>query len=261
MSVALVLDYRKTAKIALNVLVGSLETDERTKDVPVVFATRDLEGAIRARVEAGSERVLVCWSFYSPDAPERFAALARVKEAVSDPRVLHVAGGVHATAEPLATLRAGFDLVATGEGEKTIRAVVRALLDGGDPRSVAGVVSERGARGKGEAIALDDFPPFAPAHDRLGPIEITRGCIYACRFCQTPSMNRARFRHRSLENVKRWVSYLASRGFHDYRFLTPTSFSYGTQDETPDLAALEGLLASVRAIVGPRARVFYGTFP
>ena len=31
-------------------------------------------------------------------------------------------------------------------------------------------------------------------------LEITRGCVYACSFCQTPFMFKARFRHRSVGN-------------------------------------------------------------
>ncbi|HZV02141.1 MAG TPA: TIGR04013 family B12-binding domain/radical SAM domain-containing protein [Planctomycetota bacterium] len=255
MSVSLVLDYRKTGKVALNVLVGSLEADPELADTPVVFETRDLARAIEARLAAGDERVLVAWSFYSPDFPRQAEALARIRQEIDDPRILHVAGGVHATAEPRATQAAGFDLVATGEGEETIRALVRALRRGEDPGQVKGIAT------RAEPVRLDDFPPFAPRHNRLGPIEITRGCIYACRFCQTPSMNKARFRHRSLENVRHWVELLARRGFRDYRFISPTSFSYGTSSTEPDLGAIESLLAMVRGIVGPEARVFYGTFP
>jgi hypothetical protein len=39
------------------------------------------------------------------------------------------------------------------------------------------------------------------AWERYDPIEITRGCIHACRFGQTPDLYKARFRHRSVANV------------------------------------------------------------
>ena len=44
--------------------------------------------------------------------------------------MLHVADGVHATAEPQHVLDCGWDLAAIGEGEATILALVRALRDG-----------------------------------------------------------------------------------------------------------------------------------
>lgn len=43
------------------------------------------------------------------------------------PSSLIVAGGAHATVEPIETLRAGADLVVCGEGEQSIQAIVEAL--------------------------------------------------------------------------------------------------------------------------------------
>jgi B12-binding domain/radical SAM domain protein len=263
---SLVLDYQRTAKTAFNVLAGTLAQEAETRAVPVHFVTRgrSLAVAVADALER-SERVLVLRSFYSPEQDRVFAARALERTAPPDARVLHIAGGVHATAEPRATLEAGFDLVAVGEGERTILDLVRALVAGDDPRRVRGIASLDGgalrSNGKGEAVDLNAFPPFALEHGRIGPIEITRGCIYACKFCQTPSMNRARFRHRTVENVQFWVRKLKEQRVRDYRFVTPTSLSYGTQDTTPCLEAVERLLASVREIVGREARVFFGTFP
>jgi B12-binding domain/radical SAM domain protein len=267
-SLEIVFDYRETAKFAFNALAGALETDGETAAVPVAFVGRraSLAGALEAAL-GRAERVLCCWSFFSPGFPAAAARLAAVRAAAPDPRVLHVAGGVQATAEPVETLRGGFDLAAVGEGERIIVDLVRAILAGADPREVEGIASLDPAtgllrlRGRGEAVDLDRWPPFAPAHGRIGPIELTRGCIYACRFCQTPFMNRARFRHRSIDEVRRWVRVQKERGFRDYRFITPTSLSYGTAGEEPALDRVEALLAAVRAIVGPEGRVYYGTFP
>lgn len=280
--VAVVWAYRRTGKFAFHVLTGALETDARTKDVPIEFANGvdAVVTAITASLANGASRVLVGWSFYSPDAAEMTAELHAVKARVVDPRVVHVCGGVHATAEPEATLRSGFDLVAVGEGEQLVRELVVCLQSGGDATTLPGIASLRDAHpsraseagvlvpdgtlrknGRADRIALDDFPPFGPDHDRFGPIEITRGCIYACRFCQTPYFAGAAFRHRSVENVRHWVRYLVGRGFRDLRFLTPTSLSYGTRTAEPDLAAVEHLLATVRAEIGPERRLWFGTFP
>ena len=264
--VTVVWAYRRTGKFAFHVLTGSLEADPRTAGVPIEFGNgvEAVVAAIRQALARGS-RVLVGWSFYSPDFAALTKELRAVKARLDDPRVLHVAGGVHATAEPEATLRAGFDLVATGEGEAMVRELVLALADGGDARSVGGIAALEAGRlqrhGRAARIALDEFPPFGPAHDRFGPIEITRGCIYACRFCQTPYFAGASFRHRSVENVRHWVAYLVGRGFRDFRFLTPTSLSYGAKAAEPDLAAVEALLAAVREEIGPQRRLWFGTFP
>lgn len=260
--------YRRTGKFALHTLTGALETDARTAAVPITFANGvdAVVTAVQQALARGAARVLVGWSFYSPDFGLMTAELRQVREQVVDARVVHVAGGVHASAEPEATLRAGWDLVAIGEGERLVRDLVRCLDDGGDLRSVPGIASlgsdgHLRRRGRAERIVLDDFPPFGPAHDRFGPIEITRGCIYACRFCQTPYFAGAAFRHRSVANVRHWVRYLVGRGFRDFRFLTPTSLSYGSNGPAPDLGAVEALLAGVREEIGPSRRLWFGTFP
>ncbi|HQR54289.1 MAG TPA: hypothetical protein PLZ79_13555, partial [Burkholderiales bacterium] len=106
--------YRRTGKFAFHVLTGALETDARTANVPIEFANGvDAVVAAITRALAGpAARVLVGWSFYSPDAAAMTAELQAVKARSADPRVVHVCGGVHATAEPEATLRAGWDLLA-----------------------------------------------------------------------------------------------------------------------------------------------------
>lgn len=259
--------YRRTGKFAFHVLTGALDTDARTRGLPVVFAggPEAVVAAIREALGAG-RRPVVGWSFYSPDFAQMAAELAAVRAQVDDARVLHVAGGVHASAEPLQVLQAGFDLAAVGEGEQLVCDLVHAWHSGADVRAVGGIASldargELVRNGRADRIVLDDWPPFAPSHDRFGPIEITRGCIYACRFCQTPYFAGANFRHRSLDNILEWVRWLVRHGFVDYRFLTPTSLSYGTRGPEPDLDAVEGLLARCREAIGPDRRLWFGTFP
>jgi B12-binding domain/radical SAM domain protein len=71
----------------------------------------------------------------------------------------------------------------------------------------------------------------------------------------------ARFRHRSVANVRWHVRRMRERGLRDVRFITPTSLSYGSQSQAPNLAAVEELLAACREEVGPNGRVFFGSFP
>ncbi len=260
--------YRRTGKFAFHVLTGALATDARSRHVPIEFANGvdATVAAITTALQRPGARVLVGWSFYSPDAAAMTQELQAVRARIDDPRVLHVCGGVHASAEPEATLRAGWDLVAIGEGERLIADLAHCLEHGGDPRTVPGIASLTAdgtlrKNGRAERIVLDDYPPFGPSHGRFGPIEITRGCIYACRFCQTPYFAGANFRHRSVENVRQWARFLVGRGFRDFRFLTPTSLSYGTHTQEPDLAAVEALLAAVREEIGPARKLWFGTFP
>lgn len=262
--VRVVFTYWKAARYAVNVLAGAL--DAAAPQAALVFA-RDRDAFARAVREgaAAGEAVVGAWSFYSAGFREAAAELAAVRAALGGLAVPQVAGGVHASAEPEATLRAGFDFAAVGEGERTLVELCRRAAAGEPFAGLRGLAWLEGGAlrtaGRGEAGELDPWPPFSPRHARIGPIEITRGCVYACRFCQTPFQNRARFRHRSVGEVARWARVFPERGLRDLRFLTPTALSYGAQGEAPELAAVEALLAAVREAAGPGCRIFFGTFP
>jgi B12-binding domain/radical SAM domain protein len=263
----LVFSYRAPGKYAFNVLAGALEQSGlfETGALQLRFAT-DVDQMVAAVDEAtrAGGPVAACWSFYSTGFPEAAEELAQVRARAAAPFIA-LAGGVHASAEPGQVLAAGFDFAAVGEGERTILAVARRLIDGDGLAGIPGLSTTVGGRverfGKAEPVVLDDFPPFAPGHNRFGAIEITRGCIYACSFCQTPFLNKARFRHRSPANVAHYAGLLRTAGHRDLRFVSPTSLSYGSPDETPNLAAVEELLARVREAMGPEGRIFFGTFP
>jgi B12-binding domain/radical SAM domain protein len=263
MDVVLILRYRKAVSYGFHVLLGALEEHVTATSYEVRFAESAAATAAQIRAAAGS-RVLVLWSFYSPDAAALAAELAEIRALADGPHVRHVAGGVHATAEPVQTLDAGWDVAAVGEGEATLLRLVDA---GGDPTGVPGLVY-RDASGTvvrtGRASrtgSLDEFRGFSLRWDRFNALEITRGCVYACRFCQTPFMFSAKFRHRSVDNVRWHVDRMRERGLRDVRFITPTAMSYGSRTEEPDLAAVEELLASCREGIGPHGRVFFGSFP
>lgn len=264
--IKVILLYKASGRYALNILAGALGVDERTKLLPIAFV-RSID-ALQEELAASAaeyDQLLVCWSFYSPDFTRVKQEIAALRKVVVDPCVVHIAGGVHASAEPEQTLRAGFDYVALGEGERTIIEVCVALQSGSPLDTLQGiaVLSDNQLRknGRGKSIALDDFPPGAPALHRYGPIEITRGCIYACKFCQTPFMHKAKFRHRSVDSVCYYVERMLQRDCKDFRFITPTSLSYGSENEQMNLAQVELLLVSVRKLVGAQRRIFFGSFP
>lgn len=262
---AVVAMHARSGKVGLNVVTAALDADPRTRGREMRFASS--AGEMIAMLRAvGATRPIAAWSFYSMDFADAARELAAVKEATRDLDVLHIAGGVHATAEPLATLKAGFDLVALGEGEHTMVELAVVHERGGDVRALRGIAHlDDGGRlvshGPGERVALDDYPAFNARHKKWNAIEITRGCVYACSFCQTPYMFKARFRHRSIANVRSHVDAMTASGSRFVRFLTPTSLSYGTDDTTPNLDAVDALLAEVRAGAGPDGKIYFGTFP
>lgn len=258
--------YRRTNSYALNVLLGALEAASLHRSVEVrPHSSLTSLGEDLQRAAETARPALVLWSFYSPSFSDCRRELSALRNTIDSPNITHLAGGVHATAEPEQTLRAGFDLVAIGEGEVTITDLVIRLSGGLNLRGLRGTAHLEAGRfvshGPGSRIELDDYPPFAPEHNRFNPIEITRGCVYACQFCQTPFMFKARFRHRSVGNVINYVQIMKARGLVDIRFISPTSLSYGSHDESTNVEAIEHLLSSVREVVGTRGRIFFGSFP
>ncbi|MBX7153051.1 TIGR04013 family B12-binding domain/radical SAM domain-containing protein [bacterium] len=264
--ISVIFYYKATNTYALNVLIGAIQEKINSQDLEIILANR-VDNLIAAILDTRSQghKVLTGWSFYSPHYTKCIADLKFVKQAITDPEVVHLAGGVHATAEPESTLRAGFDYVAIGESEKTITAIVQNLIDGKNIDTIKGIAflhdGKYHSNGSGELIDLDEFPPMAPKFSRVNPIEITRGCVYACSFCQTPFMFKARFRHRSVENVCEYVAFMMSEGAKDVRFITPTSLSYGSDEASVNLEKIEHLLSSVHKTIAGQGRIFFGTFP
>jgi B12-binding domain/radical SAM domain protein len=262
---ALVLHDRPTCRFAVNALAGAVEAHPLSRDVPLALprSPEAVVAAARAALAAG-RRPVVGWSFQTASAAEVAAELAGVRAALPDARILHLAGGAHASGAPDAALALGFDLAAVGEGEETLPRLLHALAAGGEPREVPGLAWLEGGSlrtsGRAAPVDLDAFPSGAARARRAGPIEITRGCVWACRLCQTPFLFRARFRHRSLEGVRRGIRLLRSIRDLDVRFITPSALSWGSRDAGCDLAAVEALLAAAREEAGPR-RVILGAFP
>lgn len=258
----------RRAKYGINAIVGALDDlpDERYPAVCWPDAAEPLTATCE-RLSGRGILPVVLWNVFSPEYLEVKARLAEVEAGeYPGPRPLHVVGGPHASADFDDCARAGFDLVAVGEAEWTIRDLVATLQAGGDVREVVGLgfLDEEGRYQRSRGRLVDDiarFPSFAMRQGRFGPIEITRGCIYACSFCHTPYVFKARFRHRNVDSVLWHVRQMNAHGKKHVRFLTPSSLSYGTSDGTPNLDAVEELLSAVRRELPPDGKVYFGTFP
>lgn len=261
---SVVAHWVRSGKVGLSVVTAALDADPRTTGADTTFATSVDETARAIDRAAAARPVLALYSAYSTDFDLLAADVAAIRARTSA-AALHVVGGVHATAEPAAALAAGFDLAVVGEGEATAVALADVVARGGEPRDLPGVAHlDRGrlvTHGPGPRHPLDAFPPFNARHGKWNAIEITRGCVYACSFCQTPFAFKARFRHRSVADVAAHVRTMRKGGARYVRFLSPTALSYGSEDESVQLDAVEELLAATREALGEGGRIYFGTFP
>ncbi len=129
-------------------------------------------------------------------------------------------GGPQASAVDVDTLKAysEIDLVLRGEAEETLPQLLEALDKGGPLDEVAGLTFRRDGKilrhPDASGIADLDSLPFPAFHllpdmetCRFMPLELGRGCPFACTFCSTNDFFRRRFRLKSparmLEHMRR----------------------------------------------------------
>jgi radical SAM superfamily enzyme YgiQ (UPF0313 family) len=176
---------------------------------------------------------IMIYSFATQQAASIFKEIACCKT-----RSVFIAGGPHPSAKPEETLRY-FDYVVTGEGEETLPELINVLQNNGDVYSVKGIAYKNGndivLTEKRGQVDLDNYPPF----DRdimLNTIEMTRGCPYACAYCQTPQLFGHNMRHRSIDIISRYAKSLK-----DVRFTSPNAFAYGSDGVHPRIDKIESL--------------------
>jgi B12-binding domain/radical SAM domain protein len=264
---ALAFVTEKYNRNSIAALCGAMEGDERFAALPVSFVdTRGAAARLRGLLAQYSQ-VVAAFSFCTPnimEVVEAIETLQRCLTTAESARLRLVAGGPHPSGDPEDTLALGFDCVVVGEGEDAFPALLGRLVSGRGYGDVAGVAYlEAGVARytvRGTPVDLDRMPPFGAAYRRFGPVEITRGCPWTCRYCQTPYLFGPVRRHRSVETVARYAEVGKAKGLRDLRFVTPDALSYGTQGREPNLEKLERLLKAVAAIYG-KDHVYLGSFP
>jgi B12-binding domain/radical SAM domain protein len=179
-----------------------------------------------------------------------------VKNAGTDS--IFIAGGPHPSGVPEETLEY-FDYVVLGEGEETLPELVKVLQEGKDPEKVKGIAYRDSGTGKvvitpkRPYVNLDTYPCFNPEKLRA-PIEISRGCPWGCKYCQTPRLFGKEIRHRSIDSILRNARY-----YNDLRFIASNAFAYGSDGIHPRFDKVEKLLSALHEI--PDKKIFFGTFP
>jgi len=253
----------KDNRYSINALLGALEK-KGCLGLPVTVA--DDETAVTRAVAGFSGISLVGLSFFSTQLPEILPLVRGLKNLPAE-KVILVAGGAHASGDPRGTLKTGFDIAVRGEGEETFPELMGVLAKGGDLAAVRSIAYRDASgqiflTGPRPRVDLDDYPPFAASFKRFGPIEITRGCPFACHFCQTPQLAGAGIRHRSIAAIEEAVRFLHGRKLSDIRVITPNVFAYGSEDgRSVNLERLAALFHTVRRIIGAKGKFFAGSFP
>lgn len=258
---SLVFRAHTSSRYSVAALLGSIETDPRLNSLRV-HAPIELPDSILA-TELKTGNAVLAHSVMSTQIDRIYHEVRGVREKFGD-RVILVAGGAHASARPSNLLDMGFDYVVIGEGEAVFRDLLLHLLNDMDPTEVQGVVSaetdEFPVPKSLPRVVLDDYPPFALEMNIVGPVEVTRGCPFRCKFCATPFLSGGMVRHRGVESTTHWLKRAVNeRGFERTWFLSPNALCYGGRGRKAVPEKLEKLLRETTSIDG--LDLFFGSFP
>ena len=196
---------------------------------------------------------IMIYSFTTRQAAKVFM---EVKNAGTDS--IFIAGGPHPSGAPEETLEY-FDYVVIGEGEETLPELVKVIQERGDPGKVRGIAFRDPKSGKvvitpqRPYVDLDSCPCFDPEKLRA-PIEISRGCPWGCKYCQTPRLFGREVRHRSIDSIVKNAGY-----YNDLRFIASNALGYGSDGIHPRFDKVEKLLFALHKL--PGKKIFFGTFP
>ncbi|TFG31134.1 TIGR04013 family B12-binding domain/radical SAM domain-containing protein [Candidatus Thorarchaeota archaeon] len=259
---SLVFKTHSSSRYSVAALIGVLEVDSRLEDLDICAPINLSLKMIEKRAERGD--VILAYSVMSTQISIVYEEIERLRKHFGS-RLIIIGGGAHASARPRELLANGFDYVVIGEGEKTFPELVFKLMSDDDPLVIHGVVGRDTAEIPTPrdipVVDLNCHPPFALQKNIVGPVEITRGCPFRCKFCCTPFLTGGKVRHRSIESITLWLQRAVSvRGFRRSWFLSPNALSYGGQGRTTEPEKLERLLKSVTHIEGLE-EVYFGSFP
>jgi len=137
---------------------------------------------------------------------DTFFQARSMMQAIADLKIPHLVGGVFPTMAPEECIAAPeIDLIALGEGEKTVKAVGEAVRTGQPLNGIPGtwLKNPDGSIEKTQQPSLvnlnDIIPDFSLFHPsrfnrpmggkvfRMVPVESYRGCPYACTYCNSPT--------------------------------------------------------------------------
>jgi len=184
------------------------------------------------------ENDVTCYSLTSFNEPA-------YRDEIASAGCTTIVGGPHAAARYRDIARYA-DYVVVGEGEYTLPRLL-AALEAGDERPVPGVATKDHYEPVTSSVRLDAYPAFS---QMKGYVEISRGCPFACRYCQTPQIFGHCMRHRSIDAITRYANR-----YEHARFVTPNAFAYGSDGVRPRWEKIERLFRRLDN------NIWFGTFP
>lgn len=181
--------------------------------------------------------------------------LYRIAQFYKSQGVITVAGGQHFIGDNIEeSLSSGIDYIVRGEGEETIKDLIRALETGQDVADVRGIAylkngkpvltASREPLDHFERFPLPDFSLVRYARIKIYPVERIRGCGMDCEFCTVKGRARPAKPERLLDHISSLVETRKARRF----FIVDDLFGQ-QRDETVRLC---NMLAAYQRRIGQK---------
>ena len=171
---------------------------------------------------------------------------------LTNPNILFVVGGWHASGDPKGTLKMGADYVIPGEAEISFPQFLFDLAE--NRKTVPQLYSIS------DPVELNIYPPYSEKYRVFCPIEISRGCPFRCKFCQT-GQQYTTMKHASHDSIVKWVDRAVKIRYDRVWFTSPNSFAYGSpKGGGTNPLAVKKLLKSIKNIDNLE-EIYFGTFP
>jgi len=185
---------------------------------------------------------------FTPTVVDTILTAKLAKEAAPGAKV--ALGGHHVDSYPAqALLIPEVDYVCKGEGEESLMALVKAIIENNDPSGIPGIGYKKDGK-----LFLDDRIPFVadldsvPIPDRslirqelyactlgaqrqVATVMSSRGCPYQCTFCYSPTKN---YRMRSIGSIIDELKDIKARGIKEIFFFD--DLFNATPKRTADIA-------------------------
>ncbi len=191
-----------------------------------------IEGTVNESMEAVYDRIksekpdLVAFSCYIWNIKKTLALCEMLK---SDGNLIALGGPeVSYNQREIFEKNSFIDYVLSGEGEKTVPALIKALSRGESP-DIKGVSYRKGEEiivSDAEAIDFENTVSpyceeyFAALGNKIAYIESSRGCPFSCAFCLSGRCGKVRFL--PLDRVKNEMLLLSSMGAQTIKFVDRT---------------------------------------
>ena len=250
---SLIFYYHRLNTYSFNALAGALDSTPDLANLPIHLA---LKGEHLHKLTADAlnhqRHVVLALSILTCQFEEMKQHIHQLRARCGS-HITIIAGGPHVTACTEEVLQAGVDIAVRGEGENVLPGILRNIAQG---------IQCNGVQSPQHPPDLDTFFSISPKRGMFGPIEITRGCAFACRYCQTSQIFGVRLRHRSIDIIVRQAEALRSINRKVVRLLSPNAFSYGSPDGRQlNLQAMRMLLSALRSALPASGKIIFAHFP